>query len=381
MADQTRREALAEAWDKMDKEENEGGDDTTVLEQDDSEDLQEGQGENSQEDNSGEPKAEEKESAKQKVAGDSQKQPKTEEKSKKPAPDNTQRQEVEAASKEDVGKAPNSWKPLARDSWARIPAEARAEISRRELEIQQSLSQTATVRKFASDFANVVNPFSHIIRAQNSTPLQAVQNLMQTAAGLMQGTQHQKAAIIAEILTNYGVDVQILDDYLFRNWNPGTRPGQQGNIQTAPQQQVPPWAQKIYTFMDSIEQREHRQKEEMKNMADAEIAKLETEPYFDDVREDIADILQIAADRGRKMTLKEAYDRACLLNPDVQQAIKAKKLQNFKGKQAQNQQHITRARRAASTLSGAPQGKVSGKDGGAKTRRQMLSEAWDSASE
>src|SRR5688572_18603519 len=73
-------------------------------------------------------------------------------------------------------KPPNSWKPATREHWSRLPPEVRAEVSRRELEIQQELSKTAQVRRFAQDFANTINPYSHLIRAQNSTPLQAVNN-------------------------------------------------------------------------------------------------------------------------------------------------------------------------------------------------------------
>lgn len=378
MADQTRREALAAAWDKM--EETEDRDDVTTVDDgisdEDSPPLEVLDNESSdKQDLSTEKTGAEKEESE----GSGEGKQKVEKDPKKQAKDDTQAKEVEAAQRQSQvkDKAPNSWKPLARESWAKIPADARAEINRRELEIQQSLSQTATIRKFANDFANVVNPYSHIIRAQNSTPLKAVQNLMQTAAGLYQGSQHQKAAIIAEILTNYGVDIQILDDYLSKNWNPGMQPGAR-----VPQpEQMPQWAQRIHNFIDAQEQRQNQEKDRMKQAADAEIAKLENEPYFNDVKDDIADILEIAASKGRSMTLQQAYERAKLLNEDVQKAIKAQRLQNLQGKNKQNQQHITRARRAASTLSGAPQGKVSGKENKQKTRREMLSEAWDAASE
>jgi hypothetical protein len=375
MAELTRREALAAAWDKMDA--GGEGEDVEVIEPPEGSVKDDTVAETPEGD---EGVGVEKSADEPRVPDKILQGPKAEEKAKKPAKDNSQSKEVEAAQQSEVKeKPPGSWKPLARESWSKIPPEARAEISRRELEIQHTLSQTATIRKFANDFAGVVNPFSHIIRAQNSTPLKAVQNLMQTAAGLYQGTQHQKAAIIADILTNYGIDIQILDDYLSKNWNPGAGPGQRVSQPHVDNSPMPAWAQRIHAFVDSFEQKQIHEKEEMKRKADEEISKLESEPYFTDVQDDIADILKIAADRGRSMTLKEAFERAKLLNEDVQKAIKAKKLQNLQGKQKESQQYITRARRAASTLSGAPQGKVSGKDSGPKSRRQMLSEAWDAA--
>lgn len=361
MAEQTRRELLEAAWDKADEE-------VAVLEESENEPNLHGAGDAAEADTAGTGE-EENLAGKPGLRGAE----KTEKEPKKPKEDEAVKQEAAAAVKDDksvveqpvTDKAPQSWKPAIREHWGKIPAEARAEIKRIDLEVQRTLSQTANVRKFANDFANVVNPFAHIIKAQASTPLQAVHNLMTTAAGLVQGSQPQKAAILAEIIQNYGVDLEVLDDYLSKNWDP-----KQGLKK--PQLEAPPaWAQPVFSFMQTVEQQRAAHEERVKQDADAQIEAATSKPFFDDLRDDIADVMEIATKRGLVMTIDQAYDKAVRLRPDIEKLIPRKPSVNDK---------ITRARRAASLISGAPSsGKPVGGKAGPKTRKEQLTEAWDNA--
>lgn len=394
MAEKTRRELLAEAFDASMDEEDTGDEvvvteplvespsDDTVAEESSSDGTSAG-------DTSGAEKQDKAEKSLRKPGLSST--PKSKEVGKKPAPTEEERQEAEAARKDAEGKegeegkrqqpvtdkAPNSWKPGVREHWTKIPAEARAEITRREREIQTTLSQTANIRKFAGDFANVINPFSHLIRAQNSTPLQAVQNLMTTAAGLMTGNDQQKAAIVAEIIQNYGINCEELDNILtaVAQKNGGKVPDRR---QARREEYVPSWAQPLIEQTNRFKQLEQQHEERLREEADEEISKVESKPYFDDLREDIADIMEISANRGRKMTVLQAYEKAVELNPNIKKLIARTRLSNG---QFANNQTLTRARRAASTVAGAPMGKISsGRAGGEKkSRREQLMEAWDDA--
>lgn len=375
---QTRRELLAEAWDKADEE----SEDVAVVEEKENESSVHGAG------------ADADEAAAQDKGEDSSGEPrrsgvkKDEEVGKKPAADETQRKEAQAATRENQqqestakqqpasDRPPQSWKPSARESWGKIPAEARAEINRRELEIQRTLSQTDGIRRFANDFAQVVNPFAHLIRAQNSTPLQAVRNLMTTAAGLMQGNAYQKAAIISEICQNYGVDFKVLDDYLAENWD--VKSNRLKGANGGQRMEAPPsWAAPLFGMMQNIEQQQQLVQQRVQQEASEKISAAESKPFFDDLRDDIADIMEIAANRGIAMTIDQAYEKALKLNDEVSKIVEQRKRAEETKK---NNKNITRARRAASTISGSPSGKVVGSRSGEKqTRRQMLSEAWDNA--
>lgn len=269
-------------------------------------------------------------------------------------------------------KAPVSWKPALREHWAAIPKEVREEIRRREQQIEKTLNETGVMRKFATDFANMVAPYQHLIRSQNSTPLQAVSNMMQTAAGLAQGNPQQKAEIIAQIMSNYGVDVQALDKILAQSYNPQ-------NAQFNAQQNgaPPPWAQPIFAWMQRAEQQQQQFETQQRQQADREIEEMSSQPFFDDLRDDIADLMEIAAKRGKVLSLQDAYKKAVELDPEISKLVKKTVIpQNQSNAVSQAASTLARARRAAKTIAGAPRGE-GGKSDKPKTRREMLSEAWD----
>jgi len=384
MAEQTRRELLEAAWDKIEEKDDDVAtvdddslgrgktdpvrpvDDTTdgTSSPNDGVDLEGGEDDSTL--------------AKEK---------KTEKEPKKPAKDATQIKEEQAAATVDgkgepgrpaeqiADKAPMAWKAGAREHWAKLPPDVRAEINRRELHIRQTLSQTAGVRQFAQEFAQTIQPFAHLIRAQNSTPIAAVKNLMSTAAGLMQGNPQQKAAIVAEIMQNYGVDVLALDKYLEHNWdvNAGRIKGGNGQRTEAP----PAWAQPLFAMQQQIQETMTAQQQRVQMEADEKITAMESQPFFDDLRDDIADIMEISANRGRSMTIQQAYEKAIQLSPEISTIMtNRRKAEELKS----GGKNISRARRAASSISGGPSGKAAGNRGeGPKTRREQLREAWDNA--
>lgn len=84
-----------------------------------------------------------------------------------------------------------------------------------------------------------------------------------------------------------------------------------------------------------------------------------------DVRADMADIMDMATNRQIEMTLKEAYDKACLLRPDIQKIL-----------QGREQQSAMRQRRTAATsVSGTLGG--SGEGSAPDSLRGALEAAWE----
>jgi hypothetical protein len=262
---------------------------------------------------------------------------------------------------------PAGWKAGAREHWAKIPRAAQEEIHRREKETAQTLRQSSQARQLANDFQQVVNPFMQFIQAQNSTPLAAVKNLMTTAAGLTVGTSVQKAQIIRDIIQNYGVDINTLDQVL------SGQPVQQGNVQQQQQMAPPQWAQPIFQFMQGVQQT--RQQREQQIIADAEA---ETEAFaaknefFEDVREEMADRMEVAAKHGRVMTMQQAYDVCVRDNPELSKIVTQRQ-----AAQKAQQTNIQRNRNAASSIAGAPRNGPTGAKGGGDSRRAALEEAWD----
>jgi hypothetical protein len=100
---------------------------------------------------------------------------------------------------------PASWKPDAREHWGQLPENVRAEISRRETEVQRTLQETAEARKTAEAVMRTIAPYEAFIKAENSNPLQAIDNLMATAAKLRTGTAPELATMVAGIVQQFGV--------------------------------------------------------------------------------------------------------------------------------------------------------------------------------
>ena len=73
--------------------------------------------------------------------------------------------------------------------------------------------------------------------------------------------------------------------------------------------------------------------------------------FFEDVREDMADIIDLATKRGQTIDMQTAYDKAVLMNPETADIISKRNL----AKQVQAAaKPVEQARRAAVSVTGAP---------------------------
>jgi len=386
VADKTRREILSEAFDDAEKsDEGSSTKSTGGGEEEQSPDTRaSSEGEQDTKGTDTEKPGEGEGGGGEEVEAKGEKKEVKPEKEEKPVKETADQKEARAAQEatrrtreatRPTDKAPNSWKPGAREDWGKIPAAARAEIGRREIEIQRELSQTATVRRFANDLATVIQPHLPIIQAQKTTPLAAIDTLMKTASSLYQGNQEQKSRIVAQIIQDYGIDVRILDKVLSAQPVPPNFGGQNnGSVNPIA---VPPWAQPIFSFMTQAEAARQQREMDMQTDATAEVEAAKVDmPFLDDLREDVADILEFAAKRGKVVTLAQAYERAVSLDPEISKIANQRKLAaTQKGGDT-----LAKARRAASTIKGSPSGGAAGgSKSGKQTRKEILREAWDSA--
>lgn len=106
---------------------------------------------------------------------------------------------------------PRSWKPAAREEWNKLPRSVQEEAFRVDLLLRKGASELAQAKKQAEDhgknwqqFQEKVRPYEHMIRAEGSEPLKAVENLLQTAAALRTAPPQQKAQLMAEMAIRYG---------------------------------------------------------------------------------------------------------------------------------------------------------------------------------
>lgn len=244
-------------------------------------------------------------------------------------------------------KAPASWKPAARERWAALPTEVQQETIRRERETQQALQESSEARKNWGSFQQAVAPYQGMIQAEGSDPVRAAANLFQTAAALRTAPAPAKAQIVANLVRTFGIDIQMLDQALS-----GQGPQQgQGQPQGQPQQFRDP---RFDELMQRLQNGERQRQETMTQQNAREVEEFGSgAEFFDDVRQEMADILEVAARRGVAMSLDDAYNRAVKLHPDVSEVM----AQREKAKAATASQATTqRARAAASSVKSRPAG-------------------------
>lgn len=243
-----------------------------------------------------------------------------------------------------VDPAPPTWKPGPREHWEALPADVKAEIGRREQEISVGLRDSADSRKLAADFKETIAPFQHFIQAENSTPLQAVSNMMRTAAVFRTGTAQQKAQTAASIIKNFGIDIQMLDGMLAGSY-------QEDPVQRQIETAVAPYRE----MAARVQNMERERNDDINSSASQSIEAFGADPkneFFHDVRETMADILDLSTQRGQAIDLPTAYNRAIMMHDDIA-AIVAQR--NVAANISQRKAPAQRARAKAVSVQGAPE--------------------------
>lgn len=248
-------------------------------------------------------------------------------------------------------RAPASWKPIAREHWAALPDDVRAEVARRETEVQRTLQETSEARKYAEAINKAFAPYEAYIRAENATPMQVIDNLMGTAVRLRTATAPELANLMASMVQQFGTGrfgqqfIEMLDGALA-----GSAPQvdqTQMHVQQAIQQQLAP----VQQFMSQFQQAQAMQQQKAAEQASTEVTNFLSKTEFGaDVREEMADLLEVAQRRGQELSLQDAYRQACMLNPNVR-AVLQKRAQ-ARGATQQNQV-AQRAKAAAVSVPGS----------------------------
>jgi hypothetical protein len=240
-------------------------------------------------------------------------------------------------------KAPQSWKPGAREAWGQLPPDVRAEVHRRERETQRVVAETAQARQVASHVESLSQKFAPALQAEGVDVIKATENLMNLASRLRFGTPNEKAQLAAQIIRSYGVDISQLDQVLS-----GAAPTQQ---QQQPQMMTDPRVDQLLAQLQGLTT-QRQQAVVQKAVGEVETFGSDKE-FFADVREDMADLMEVAARRGIDLTLEQAYERACAMQPEIHKVLAAREAARLAGNQNGSTQ---RARHAASSVRGTPSG-------------------------
>jgi hypothetical protein len=147
------------------------------------------------------------------------------------------------------------------------------------------------------------------------------------------GTPHEKAMAVARAINQFQVPIELLDSALAGTLKPGN-----GSAGTA-EFRDPRVDQLLATINGQQAQREQQTAEEVDTELQ-EFASDEKNKYFNDVRDFMADIMEVAARRNKKIGLQTAYNQAIMLHPEISKLVKAQET-------VQTEQKLTQAAQAA----------------------------------
>ena len=265
-------------------------------------------------------------------------------------------------------KAPVDWGPQEREQWSKIPPNLQRKIVAREKEMADSMANTAEARQTHDYIAQLGQSYAPVLAAEGAqSPLHAIKSLFDTVASLRMGTPSDKAKTMGQLIQHYGIDINALDSVLA-----GQEPqqGQHSEIEQLLDQRLAP----VNEMMKSLSTMQQQKQQQNQQQVQSEIQQFAQENEFlDDVRNDMADLIDMAAKQGRNLTLQEAYDRACSLNPQISAVLAERARQN---ELMGNQQSLASKQSAASSIAGRQSGVP---DRESLSMRDQIADAWEQA--
>src|SRR5262245_1644484 len=109
---------------------------------------------------------------------------------------------------------PVSWKPGAREHWAKLPVEVQQEVARREAEVARSMQESSRARDALTHVQQVIGPYAQNIAATGGDAITMIGSLMRADNTLRHGSVAEKAHLAADIIKSYGVSIEALDQAL-----------------------------------------------------------------------------------------------------------------------------------------------------------------------
>lgn len=264
-------------------------------------------------------------------------------------------------------KAPAGWTPAAREHWDKLPEPVKAQVAKREKEAQQAMDNSSTARRAAQSLNQVLQPHQEGLRAAGHTdPFKLIGGLLQIESSLRVGNPTQKAETLVHLFNQYGVDLQALDTALS---------GQE--VQASPNAEMERMIQErmapVNQFLQQQQQQQEQYYQNERQNAATSLQEFSGEAEFlQDVRNDMADLLDMASKQNRAMSLQEAYTKACAIHPEISNVLAERARQQA----VMGTQDTLQQKREASVSITGSQGGTGGK-AGPQSLHDTIADAWD----
>lgn len=257
-----------------------------------------------------------------------------------------------------AGVPPPGWSIKSKSEWEQLPEHVRADVLRREQEVNRGLAEYAGLRPYAdrarqsgitlSDALARYVQMEDILRQDKeggflhiAENMRLTQNEAATLfANLAQRLGHQPAAGQADAPADQNAEAQL------RQWlNP----------------MLTPLQQQIQQLERQLVQQTQQQRTQHESAAQKTIEQFRADPahrYYDNLEDSIGTILEkglIQRTGDYSADLKAAYDLACRLDPEISELLINERIAKSGGSQKTKQvQEAEKARAASRSINGSP---------------------------
>ena len=250
-----------------------------------------------------------------------------------------------------VDRAPQSWRAGSKAKWEGIDPDVKQEVVRREREITRVLADSAGARQVVTNLQQAVAPFATRLQAMNADPVKAFQEMLRADYLLATGGKRQKSEMIAKFIKDYEVDVVDLDSVLSGQQR---QPTPTDGVEELLQKRLAPFEQYMAQQRQTAAQRKAADEAAMQQSIE-DMATDPEYPHFEDVRDTMADLIEINARKGVSLSLKECYNKALAMDPRISTELAAQNEAATKAKLvAERNARAQRAKLASSSITGAP---------------------------
>jgi len=252
------------------------------------------------------------------------------------------------------------------DKWKTLPREVQQFWADREQTIHQGFTKADEDRTFGKAMKDAVTPYEAIIRMEGSTPAEAVKSLLNTAYVLRSGNEQQRVELFTQLMQQYGVQPQSLFNRL-----------QGGAPQVDPQ--INSLQAEIQQMRAMLQEQQTQREQQEEQAAFGTIEDFKSQPgheHFEAVRYDMGLLLQA----GRAENMQDAYEKAIWADPAIRSTLISQQQQAGQTKRvAEVNARAQQARKAGSSVVGAPGGNAEAAAAANADLRSTLSSAFDDA--
>lgn len=260
---------------------------------------------------------------------------------------------IEVSSEPEVKPAkprPSSWKKDYEESWGKLDPTLQDYITQREADFAKGVSTYKNQWDQAQPILSTIEKFAPVLQQNGVDPAQWINSLGTAHQTLVYGNPEQKLQMFAQLANDYGVDLS----------------GLLGGQQASPQFSM--IAQELSQIKNQWQAFQSQQEQMEQTQLKSEIDSFSKDkPYFEDVRETMAGLLQ----NNMATDLQTAYDKAIRLHDDIWQKIQSEQV---KSSQKEQQSKIAAVKaKAISPKSSSPTANVAIGGKGNNLRDQLAS--------